>query len=124
MGRTSNGDWKRRAGPVGLFGNDCWGAGGKEPLAKLRKQVEELTQDTVPVVRADWFVTALTGPPLAGPMGLLRTPANDLPEAEAIVKVFGLPGPAVTSIKGITGHSLAAAGSLEAAALWPATSSR
>jgi 3-oxoacyl-[acyl-carrier-protein] synthase II len=45
------------------------------------------------------------------------TPANDLPEAEAIVKVFGLPGPAVTSIKGITGHSLAAAGSLEAVAL-------
>jgi 3-oxoacyl-[acyl-carrier-protein] synthase II len=45
------------------------------------------------------------------------TPANDLPEAEAIVKVFGSPGPAVTSIKGITGHSLGAAGSLEAAAL-------
>jgi 3-oxoacyl-[acyl-carrier-protein] synthase II len=45
------------------------------------------------------------------------TPANDLPEAEAIVKVFGLPGPTVTSIKGITGHSLAAAGSLEAVAL-------
>jgi 3-oxoacyl-[acyl-carrier-protein] synthase II len=45
------------------------------------------------------------------------TPANDLPEAEAIIKVFGLPGPAVTSIKGITGHSLGAAGSLEAAAL-------
>jgi 3-oxoacyl-[acyl-carrier-protein] synthase II len=45
------------------------------------------------------------------------TPANDLPESEAIVKVFGLPGPAVTSIKGITGHSLGAAGSLEALAL-------
>ena len=45
------------------------------------------------------------------------TPANDLPEAQAIIKVFGLPGPAVTSIKGITGHSLGAAGSLEAAAL-------
>jgi len=45
------------------------------------------------------------------------TPANDLPEAEAIVKVFGAPGPAVTSIKGITGHSLGAAGSLEALAL-------
>jgi 3-oxoacyl-[acyl-carrier-protein] synthase II len=45
------------------------------------------------------------------------TPANDLPEAEAIVKVFGQPGPAVTSIKGITGHSLGAAGSLEAVAL-------
>jgi 3-oxoacyl-[acyl-carrier-protein] synthase II len=45
------------------------------------------------------------------------TPANDLPESEAILKVFGLPGPAVTSIKGITGHSLGAAGSLEAVAL-------
>jgi len=45
------------------------------------------------------------------------TPANDLPEAEAILKVFGSPGPAVTSIKGITGHSLGAAGSLEAVAL-------
>src|SRR5262249_37222550 len=45
------------------------------------------------------------------------TPANDLPESEAIIKVFGLPGPAVTSIKGITGHSLGAAGSLEAVAL-------
>ncbi len=45
------------------------------------------------------------------------TPANDLTEAQAIVKVFGLPGPAITSIKGVTGHSLAAAGSLEAVAL-------
>jgi 3-oxoacyl-[acyl-carrier-protein] synthase II len=45
------------------------------------------------------------------------TPANDLPEAEAVTKVFGTPGPAVTSIKGITGHSLGAAGSLEAAAV-------
>ncbi len=45
------------------------------------------------------------------------TPKNDAAEAEAIVKVFGSPGPAVTSIKGITGHSLGAAGSLEAAAL-------
>lgn len=45
------------------------------------------------------------------------TPANDLPESEAIIKVFGMPGPPVTSIKGITGHSLAAAGSLEAVAL-------
>jgi 3-oxoacyl-[acyl-carrier-protein] synthase II len=45
------------------------------------------------------------------------TPANDGAEAEAVTKVFGLPGPAVTSIKGITGHSLGAAGSLEAVAL-------
>jgi 3-oxoacyl-[acyl-carrier-protein] synthase II len=45
------------------------------------------------------------------------TPANDLAEGQAITKVFGTPGPAVTSIKGITGHSLGAAGSIEAAAL-------
>ncbi|HET9078651.1 MAG TPA: beta-ketoacyl-ACP synthase II [Acidimicrobiales bacterium] len=45
------------------------------------------------------------------------TPANDLAESVAISKVFGTPGPAVTSIKGITGHSLGAAGSLEAVAL-------
>ena len=45
------------------------------------------------------------------------TQANDLAEGQAIAKVFGSPGPAVTSIKGITGHSLGAAGSLEAVAL-------
>ncbi len=45
------------------------------------------------------------------------TPKNDAVEADAMVKVFGTPGPAVTSIKGITGHSLGAAGSLEAVAL-------
>jgi 3-oxoacyl-[acyl-carrier-protein] synthase II len=45
------------------------------------------------------------------------TPLNDAAEAEAIVKVFGPQGPAVTSIKGVTGHSLGAAGALEAAAV-------
>ncbi len=45
------------------------------------------------------------------------TPKNDAAEAEAVTKLFGRPGPAVTSIKGITGHSLGAAGSLEAVAL-------
>jgi 3-oxoacyl-[acyl-carrier-protein] synthase II len=44
------------------------------------------------------------------------TPLNDAAEAEAITKVFGSPGPPVTSIKGVTGHSLGAAGALEAAA--------
>jgi len=44
------------------------------------------------------------------------TPLNDLAEAEAIEKVFGLPGPPVTSIKGVTGHSLGGAGALEAVA--------
>ena len=42
------------------------------------------------------------------------TPANDAAEAEAIVKLFGADGPPVTSIKGVTGHSLGAAGSIEA----------
>jgi 3-oxoacyl-[acyl-carrier-protein] synthase II len=45
------------------------------------------------------------------------TPANDLAEGQAIHKVFGSPGPLVTSVKGITGHSLGAAGSIEAVAL-------
>jgi 3-oxoacyl-[acyl-carrier-protein] synthase II len=45
------------------------------------------------------------------------TPLNDAAEAEAIVKVFGEPGPPVTSTKGVTGHALGAAGALEAAAV-------
>lgn len=44
------------------------------------------------------------------------TPLNDLAEAKAINKVFGEPGPAVTSTKGVTGHGLAAAGAIEAVA--------
>jgi 3-oxoacyl-[acyl-carrier-protein] synthase II len=42
------------------------------------------------------------------------TPLNDAAEAEALVKLFGSPGPPVTSIKGVTGHSLGAAGAIEA----------
>jgi len=42
------------------------------------------------------------------------TTLNDAAEAEAIDKLFGHPGPAVTSTKGVTGHALGAAGSLEA----------
>ncbi len=42
------------------------------------------------------------------------TPLNDAAEADAVAKVFGTPGPLVTSIKGITGHALGAAGALEA----------
>ncbi len=45
------------------------------------------------------------------------TPKNDEAEAEAIAKVFGADMPPVTSIKGVTGHSLGAAGSLEAVAV-------
>ena len=42
------------------------------------------------------------------------TPLNDAAEAAAIETVFGPAGPPVTSIKGVTGHSLGAAGALEA----------
>ncbi len=42
------------------------------------------------------------------------TPLNDAAEAEAIAKLFGPAGPPVTSLKGVTGHSLGAAGALEA----------
>jgi 3-oxoacyl-[acyl-carrier-protein] synthase II len=42
------------------------------------------------------------------------TPLNDAAESEAISKVFGSPGPPVTSTKGIHGHALGAAGALEA----------
>ncbi|MBW3644514.1 MAG: beta-ketoacyl-ACP synthase II [Actinobacteria bacterium] len=45
------------------------------------------------------------------------TPLNDAAEAEAITKVFGTPGPPVTSTKGVTGHALGAAGALEAVAV-------
>ncbi|HVC24493.1 MAG TPA: beta-ketoacyl-ACP synthase II [Acidimicrobiales bacterium] len=45
------------------------------------------------------------------------TPLNDLAEAQAIEKVFGAPAPPVTSIKGVTGHALAAAGAIEAVAV-------
>jgi len=44
------------------------------------------------------------------------TPLNDAAEAQAVAKVFGTPGPPTTSIKGVTGHSLGAAGAMEAVA--------
>jgi 3-oxoacyl-[acyl-carrier-protein] synthase II len=45
------------------------------------------------------------------------TPLNDAAEAEALAKLFGTPGPIVTSTKGVTGHALGAAGALEAVAV-------
>lgn len=45
------------------------------------------------------------------------TPANDAAEATAISKLFGPGRPTVTSIKGVTGHSLGSAGAIEAVSL-------
>lgn len=45
------------------------------------------------------------------------TPLNDAAEAAAIESVFGPASPPVTSIKGVTGHSLGAAGALEAVSI-------
>ncbi len=44
------------------------------------------------------------------------TPLNDAAEAEAIRKVFGDTGIVVTSVKGVTGHLIGAAGAVEAVA--------
>jgi 3-oxoacyl-[acyl-carrier-protein] synthase II len=44
------------------------------------------------------------------------TPLNDAAEAEAMVKVFGGSPPPVTSVKGVTGHLIGAAGATEAVA--------
>lgn len=45
------------------------------------------------------------------------TRTGDAEEAAAVRRVFGDPGPAMTSIKGATGHALAAAGAFEAASV-------
>ena len=45
------------------------------------------------------------------------TDKNDAAEAAAIAKIFGTPGPVITSTKGVTGHALGGAGALEAAAV-------
>jgi 3-oxoacyl-[acyl-carrier-protein] synthase II len=45
------------------------------------------------------------------------TPLNDATEAAVIAELFGPARPAVTAVKGVTGHSLGAAGAIEAVAL-------
>ncbi|QSB13688.1 hypothetical protein JQS43_19225 [Natronosporangium hydrolyticum] len=45
------------------------------------------------------------------------TPQNDATEAQAIARLFHGAAPAVTSVKGVTGHPQAAAGAIEAVAL-------
>ncbi len=45
------------------------------------------------------------------------TTLNDAAEAMAVAKLFGEPGPPITSTKGVTGHGLGAAGAIEAVAV-------
>jgi 3-oxoacyl-[acyl-carrier-protein] synthase II len=45
------------------------------------------------------------------------TPLNDATEALAIRELFRTPGPAVTAVKGVTGHAQGAAGAIDAVAL-------
>jgi 3-oxoacyl-[acyl-carrier-protein] synthase II len=45
------------------------------------------------------------------------TQLNDAAEAQAVAALFGEPGPIITATKGVTGHSLGAAGAIEAAAV-------
>lgn len=45
------------------------------------------------------------------------TPLNDATEAQAIRELFRAPGPAVTAIKGVTGHAQGGAGAIEAVSL-------
>ncbi len=45
------------------------------------------------------------------------TPLNDAAEAAAVASLFGSRRPPMTSIKGVTGHALGAAGALEAASV-------
>ncbi len=45
------------------------------------------------------------------------TPAGDLAEAQAIERLFGPASPPVSSMKGVTGHALAASGAIEAVAV-------
>jgi 3-oxoacyl-[acyl-carrier-protein] synthase II len=44
------------------------------------------------------------------------TPLNDAAESEAVAKVFGGSPPPITSTKGVTGHTIGAAGAVEAVA--------
>lgn len=76
---------------------------GHGAMASMRAALADagLTPDQVTHVNAHGTSTAL----------------NDATEARAVTEVFGGGRPAMTSIKGVTGHSLGAAGAVEAVAL-------
>ncbi len=77
--------------------------GGEGAIKCMRLAIEDAGLDPSDIVHINAHGTS--------------TPLNDAAEAEAIASLFGTPGPAVTSTKGVTGHPLGAAGGLEAAAI-------
>jgi 3-oxoacyl-[acyl-carrier-protein] synthase II len=77
--------------------------GGSGAIACMRLALQDAGLDAAEVTHVNAHGTS--------------TALNDATEAEAIAAVFGANRPAVTSIKGVTGHSLGAAGGIEAVAL-------
>jgi hypothetical protein len=80
-------DWRKLVAlyPYGLAAPEG------DSLARRQAEVEGGAEDRIPVVRADWFIVALSRPPLAGPKGLLRRPAADLPETiRALVRGYSV----------------------------------
>jgi 3-oxoacyl-[acyl-carrier-protein] synthase II len=79
--------------------------GGRGAMACMRLALEDAGLDPGAVTHVNAHGTS--------------TPLNDATEAAVIAELFGAAGarPAVSSIKGVTGHSLGAAGAIEAVAL-------
>jgi 3-oxoacyl-[acyl-carrier-protein] synthase II len=77
--------------------------GGRGAIACMRLALEDAGIDPAEVTHINAHGTS--------------TALNDATEAEAVVALFAPHRPAVTSIKGVTGHSLGASGGIEAVAL-------
>ncbi|MFM8649064.1 MAG: beta-ketoacyl-[acyl-carrier-protein] synthase family protein [Actinomycetota bacterium] len=77
--------------------------GGRGAISCMRMALDDAELDADSIVHVNAHGTS--------------TPLNDAAEAAAVATVFGARRPAITSIKGVTGHALGAAGALEAASV-------
>ncbi len=77
--------------------------GGRGAISCMRMALDDAGLDAESIVHVNAHGTS--------------TPLNDAAEAAAVATVFGSRRPPVTSIKGVTGHALGAAGALEAASV-------
>ena len=77
LGWSSEIEWRQVLNqyPYGLSHDGA----ADERLRGLAGKVKELSGDRLAWVRADWFLVALTRPPLSGPRGSLGLPAQPLP---------------------------------------------